>query len=101
MPRPHSPGRKPKTSLPGTVKDEVDTKARELIETVLKPKHVQPPKDDGLNHVIDISIKWFGLKCYFVSTYCNPGPGTSSPTFEIRFARLTYVGDGTFALSFQ
>lgn len=29
-----SPGKKPKTALPGTLKDEVDTKARERIETV-------------------------------------------------------------------
>ena len=51
MPKPRkawtfSPGKKPKSALPGTLKDEVDTKARELIETVLKPKHVQPPPKD-------------------------------------------------------
>jgi hypothetical protein len=39
------PAGKPKSSLPGTVKDEVETKARELIETVLKPKHIQPPPE--------------------------------------------------------
>lgn len=33
-----SPATKPKSSLPGTGRDEVDTKAGELIETVLKPK---------------------------------------------------------------
>jgi hypothetical protein len=102
MPRPRSPGKKPKTSLPGTVKDEVDTKARELITTVLKPKHVRPPaKDDGFSHITDISIKWLGLKCYFVSTYCNPGLHTVSTSFETKFARMEYVGDGNFALSFQ
>lgn len=40
MPKPRkawtfNPGRKPKSALPGTLKDEVDTKARELIETIL------------------------------------------------------------------
>ena len=34
------PVTKPKSSLPGTVKDEVDTKATDLIEKVLKPRHV-------------------------------------------------------------
>jgi hypothetical protein len=33
----------PRRSLRGTVMDEVDTKAGELIEGVLKPKHVKPP----------------------------------------------------------
>ena len=97
-----SPGKKPKTSLPGTLKDEVDTKARELIETVLKPKHVQPPPTGHqLNYITDITTKWLGSKCYFVSIYACPGPNAISPTFETKFARMEYVGDGKFALSFM
>src|SRR3954454_24500912 len=94
-----STGKKPKTALPGTVKDEVDTKARELIETVLKPKHVQPPPTGHqLNYVTDIMTKWLGSKCYFVSTYACPGPNALSPTFEWRFARMEPLRDGKFAL---
>jgi hypothetical protein len=64
-----SPGQS-KASLPGTLKDEVDTKARELIESVLKPKHLQPPpKGSQLNYIEDITTKWLGSKCYFVSIY--------------------------------
>jgi hypothetical protein len=37
-----SPGKKPKASLPGTLKDEVDIRAGDLIQNALKPKHVQP-----------------------------------------------------------
>ena len=95
-----SPG---KGSLPGTVKAEVDTKAKELIETVLKPKHIQPPPEDHqLNYVTDITIKWLGSKCYFISTYRrSPSPYAISPAFETRFARMEYVGNLKFALSFQ
>src|SRR5205809_5660191 len=96
------PGKKPKTALPGTVKDEVDTKARELIETVLKPKHVQPPpQGHQLNYITDITTKWIGSTCYFISIYACPGPNALSPTFEEKFARMGHVGDAMFALSFM
>src|SRR6266849_3137857 len=107
MPKPRkawtfNPGKKPTASLPGTLKDEVDTKARELIETVLKPKHVQPPpKDAQFNYITDITTKWLGLKFYFISVYASPGPNATSPSFETKFARMEYVGDDRFALSFM
>ena len=93
-----SPARTPKVSLPGTAKDEVETKARELIETVLKPKHIQPPpKGHQLNFITDITIKWLGSKCYFVSVYKTP----SQETFDAKFARMEYVGNARFKLSFM
>ena len=96
------PEKKSTSSLPGTVKDEVETKAKELIEKVLKPKHVQPPLEDSeSNYITDISLKWLGSKCFFVSTYACPGPNAISPTFEEKFARMEYVGDGKFNLSFM
>ena len=61
------PERKSTSSLPGTVKDEVETKAKELIAKVLKPKHAQPPLEDSeSNYITDISLKWVGSKCFFV-----------------------------------
>jgi hypothetical protein len=107
MPKPRrawtfSPGQKPKESLPGTLRDAVDTKARELIETVLKPKHIQPsPQDERFNYIVDITTKWIGSNCYFFSVYRSPGPHAISPTFETKFARMKYAGDGKFALSFM
>jgi hypothetical protein len=95
-------GQKPKASVPGTLKDELDTKAKDLIETVLKPKHVQPPPTGcRLNYVRDITTKWLGSKCYFISVYACPGPNAISPSFEAKCARMEYVGDGEFALSFR
>jgi hypothetical protein len=38
-----SPAKKPKSSMPETLKAQVDTKAKELVETDLKPKFIQPP----------------------------------------------------------
>jgi len=89
---------KPKSSLLGTLKDEVATKAEALIETVLKPKYVQPPpKDAQFNHIVDIMTKWLGSKCYFVSIYRTP----SRDTFETKFARMEFVGADRFNLSFM
>src|ERR1700678_3625391 len=97
-----SPSKKSTSSLPGTVKDEVETKAKELIEKVLKPQHVQPaPTGQDLNYITDISLKWLGSKCFFVSTYACPGPNAMSPTFEEKFARMEHVGNGKFTLSFM
>ena len=107
MPRPRkawtcSPGKKPKVSLPGTLKDEVDTRAKELIEKVLKPKHLQPPpKGHRLNYITDITTNWLGSKLYFISVYACPGPNAFSPSFETKFARMDYVGDGKFCVSFM
>ena len=97
-----NPGKKPKTSLSGTLKNEVDTKAKVLIETVLKPKHIQPPPHDKrVNYVIDIATKWLGSKCYFIAIYHSPSPHAASPTFETKFARMVYVGIGRFNLAFM
>jgi len=41
-----SPEKKPKSSLPDSIKTELETKANDLIVNVLKPKHVLPPKED-------------------------------------------------------
>ena len=92
----------PRRPLSGTVKDEVDTKAGELIEGVLKPKHAKPPPTGHqLNYITNITTKWLGSKCYFISIYRSPGPQAISPTFETKFARMEYVGNAKFALSFM
>src|SRR5262245_20021239 len=97
-----SAGKRPKVSISGTLKDEMDTKARELNETVLKPKHVQPPpKGHELNYITDITSKWLGSKCYFISVYACPVSNAISPSFETKFARMDYVGNGKFNLAFM
>jgi hypothetical protein len=84
------------------LKQEVNQKAGDLIENLLKPKHVQPPpKGRQLNCLVDVTTKWLGSKCYFISIYRSPGPHAVSPTFETKFARLEYIGNGQLALSFM
>jgi hypothetical protein len=84
------------------LKQEVNQKAGDLIENVLKPRHVEPPpRGRQLNSLVDITTKWHGPKCYFISVYRSPGPHAVSPTFETKFGRMEYAGDAKFALAFQ
>jgi hypothetical protein len=84
------------------LKQEVNRKAGDLIESVLKPRHVEPPpKGRQLNYLVDITTKWLGSKCYFIGVYRSRGPHAVSPTFETKFARMEYAADGKFALSFM
>lgn len=97
-----SPGKSPKPSVPDSVKAELEAKANELIENVLKPKHVRPPKTgEQFNYISDIGAKWIRNYFYFNSTYSCPGPDALAPSFESKFARMEYLGDGKFALYFM
>ena len=106
MPKPRkvwmlSPAKSPKPSVPEPIKAELAAKALHLIENVLKPKHVLPPKPDAqFNYITDLSGKWNRGYFYFVTIYACPGPNALSPTYESKFARMEYVGDGKFALSY-
>ena len=96
------PAKTKKAKLPESLKAEVQTKADNLVSDFLKPKHVQPPRpDEQLNYVTDIGTKWYRHYFYFISTYACPSPNAISPTFEQKFARMEYVGDSKFALSYM
>ena len=96
------PAKKARTSLPDSLKADVEAKATDLIEGVLKPKYVQPPPKEGqFNYITDIGAKWYRNYFYFISTYACPGPNALSPTFESKFARMEHLGGGRFALSFM
>ena len=84
------------------MKAELEPRATDLIESVLKPKHVLlPPDDERFNYISDIGAKWYRNYFYFISTYTCPGPNALSPTFESKFARMEYIGEGKFALYFM
>ena len=90
---------KKRGSVTSSIKIEVETKAKELIENVLKPKHVLPPKKgEQVNHITDIGAKWNRNYFYFFTTYACPSPNAISPTFEWMFARMEPLRDGKFAL---
>ena len=106
MPKPRQPWdirpAKKRATVPASIKAQVESQADELIESVLKPKYVLPPTKEKLfNYISDIQAKWYRGYFYFISTYTCPDPSAASPTFESKFARMEYLGDGTFALYFM
>ncbi len=96
------PPRQPKPKVPDAVKMEVEIRANELIESVMKPKHVKAHvKEEGFNYIVDIYSKWYRSYFYFCARYRSPGPRAISPFFEVRFARMEYIGNGRFNLSYM
>ncbi len=92
----------PKPKVPEAVKAEVLARADELVESVLKPRHIRPPRKNAqLNYLADIFTKWHHSYFYFCGTYNCPSPHALSPSFETRFARLEYVGGKRFNLAFR
>ncbi|MBN1484564.1 MAG: hypothetical protein JXA37_07565 [Chloroflexia bacterium] len=87
--------------VPASLKLELERKARELIESELKPAHVQPPPQLArFNYIADIYTKWHRGYFYFCARYDCPGPNAREPSFESKFARLEHLGGGYFALAF-
>jgi hypothetical protein len=87
-------------SLDAALKAQVEAKARDLVEKVLKPRDIEPPpKDARFNYITDVILKWHGSSLFFIHVYA--GPGAISPSFEARFARLRHAGGGRFDLAFM
>jgi hypothetical protein len=98
----YAPQKPAPPKVPEALKREVETKANALVESLLKPKHVQPPPaDPQFNYIEDIATKWYRSYFYFYAVYRSAGPYALGGTFEAKFARLTYIGDGRFSLAFQ
>jgi hypothetical protein len=98
----YSPRKATTSQLQETLKREVTTKANELIEAVLKPKHIQPPPENPqFNYIVDMYGKWYHRYFYFCATYCVPGPNATVPSFEAKFARMEYAGNNRFHLAFM
>lgn len=86
--------------VPESLKREVEAKANALVESVLKPKHVQPPPEDPqFNYIESLATKWVRSYFYFYAVYRSAGPYALGGTFEAKFARLTYLGGARFSLA--
>lgn len=93
---------KKRVAVSASFKAEVEAKAKELIDNVLKPKHVlPPPNDERFNYIVDIRAKWYRNFFYFYSVYACLGPNVLAPSFESMFARMEPLPGGTFALYFM
>ena len=56
--------------MTASIKGEVETKAKDLIDNVLKPKCVLPqPVEAQFNYITDVGAKWYRNYFYFFSTY--------------------------------
>ena len=79
----YSPPRPPKPKVPDAAKADVEARARELIETVLKPAHLKPPPEEmRFNYLVDIYAK--GIATTFTSA---PGIAALGPTPSLPFLR--------------
>ena len=88
--------------LPESLKQEVTTKANELIETVLKPKYIQPPPENPqFNYIVDIYGKWYHKAFYFSAEYRVAGSNPTQRSFEAKFARMQFAGNQRFHLSYM
>jgi hypothetical protein len=100
----YSSPKPPAPKVPKNTKVIVQQKADELVEKVLKPKHIQtPPAPDEFqrNYIVDIYTKWYRHYFYFFAKYNVPGPNALTPFFEVRFARLAYIQDNQFNMAFM
>ena len=97
-----SPTRQPKPKVPEDEKRDLAEKADPLVETVLKPRYLEPaPADVRFNTIVDIYARWYRSYFYFCAKYHCPGPNALSPSFEAKFARLEYIGTDRFNVSFM
>lgn len=99
----YSPSKPAKPKVSASVKLAVAQQAQALIDTVLKPKHIQPPPPDArFNYIVDIYGKWYHHYFYFCSQYACPGPNAISAFFEAKFARLESIdGRSRFDLAYM
>src|SRR5271157_6406236 len=96
---PLSKSRKPE--IPEALKSEISSKAQKLVEQHLKPAHVEQPENPQCNYIADIYTRWHREDLYFCATYVAPFPDAVAPTFEVRFARMGYLGSGKFNLAYK
>jgi len=93
---------RPASRVPDAVKEQVMTKANEIIETFFKPQYIKPPpKDERFNYIVDIYTKWHKNCLLFRAKSACPGPNALSPFFEDNFTRLAYMANGRFNLAYM
>lgn len=96
----YSPRKPAPPKVPEALKRKVEMEANALIESVLRPQHVQPPPENPqFNYLVDLSTKWFRSYFYFCSRYAVSGPDAIVPFFDDKFARLEYIGGDRFNLA--
>ena len=94
--------KQPKPTVPDHLRENIISRANETVQKHLKPAHIKPPPTNPeMNYIIDIWTKWYRSYFYFCATYASPSPHALSPTFELRFARMAYIGNERFNLAYM
>ncbi|MDZ4718322.1 MAG: hypothetical protein SH847_07595 [Roseiflexaceae bacterium] len=97
----YTPPKPAKPSISVAFKQEVEQKAQPIV-LAWKHQYIQPPPaEPQFNYLIDIWTKWYRSAFYFGGTYASPHPNAISPTFETRYARMTYAGNRNFNLAYM
>lgn len=90
-----------KPKVPDSIKLILKEKADKIVENTIKPTHIlPPPTDNDFNYLVDIYTKWYRNYFYFCAKYNSPSPNAIAPSFDIKWARMEYVGDDKFTLSY-
>ena len=90
-----------KEKIPDSIKSEITNKALEFVDKRLKPLHIiKNPTVYNTNFVADITVKWFRNYFYFTAIYELPESDISSKQYERKFARIEYVDEKSYNLSF-
>lgn len=100
----YSPSKPPAPKVPVKTKEIVQQKADEFVETVLKPKHIQPPPapdEFQRNYIADMYTKWYRHYFYICAKYNAPAPNAQIPFFEAKLVRLEYIRDNQFNMAFM
>jgi hypothetical protein len=97
-----TPPKRTKSQVPDSTKRVLQNKAQELIANTLKPAHIKPPPTgNDFNYLADIYAKWHRNYFYFCAKYNCPSTSASVASFETKFARMEYVGNEKFNLSYM
>lgn len=97
----YSPPRKPKPKVPDEIRQALQEKGDEIVEKIFKSEYLKPvPEQLTINHLIGFYTKWYRNYFYFCSKYKCP-PEAYSSSFESKFARIEYIGNNKFELSYM
>jgi len=98
----YSPRKPAGPKVPEGLKQMVKIKADELVKTILIPQYVKtPPEGYQYNYLVNIYTQWYQHYFHFCSTYHSPGPNAIAPSFDLKFARLEYIGGDRFNLAYM
>ena len=96
------PPKKPHPPVPEATKRLLTEEADKLIETVIKPRYIQPPPTNhDFNYLVDVYSKWYRNYFYLVCKYHCPGPRAMVPFFESNYVRLEYVDENKYNFAYM